>query len=565
MTNDGNLLREYSERNSERAFAELVQRHVDFVYGVALRQLDGNVHRAKDVVQCVFADLARKAGPLSDRVTLVGWLHISVHHAAAQLRRSEQRRKRREEEAHIMQEHLRESASQPDWEHLRPVLDTAISELSDPDREAVLLRFFEQRPFAEIGATLQIGEEASRKRVARALDRLHSQLARRGITSTAAAIGTLLANQIAIAAPAGFATAVTSAALAAGATGSGISTTVGLLKFMSTTKIITTAATVIAFIALGSAVYQANASRESAAELVAIGKERDDLRARLSSADKKIQQTQQESAAIQKREDSAPKPSKVTETQNSRPTTAPTSARDYILDHPETHANYVQQETLRAKAKFERFFQVAGLSTEQQTEFLKQMKANAEAKLDLMVAARAQGFGSSDVPQDPQAALQLANLEKETDANAQKRLQDALGADLYKQYREYSNTIPERNVVGQLASQLYYNDAPLTREQADQLTQILAENRFSRQSNVIGGVTITPQVYSAARLQAAQQGSSLDWNAPITDAAFARAQTVLAPSQMAALREVQAQQTVQLQLAPPLPRMPVIPKPSGNK
>jgi len=86
MTNDGNLLREYSERNSEQAFAELVQRHVDFAYGVALRQLDGNVHSAKDVVQCVFADLARKAEPLSDRATLVGWLHISVHHAAAQLR-----------------------------------------------------------------------------------------------------------------------------------------------------------------------------------------------------------------------------------------------------------------------------------------------------------------------------------------------------------------------------------------------------------------------------------------------------------------------------------------------
>lgn len=167
MKNDGELLWDYFRHGDEEAFSSLVSRHINFVYATALRQLAGDVHRARDVSQCVFVDLAGKAEHLAARSTLVGWLHISVHHAAAQLRRNEQRRQAREKEAHIMENNLRAHGDQADWERLRPVLDTAISELTDTDREAVLLRFFEQRPLAEIGAILHVSEEAARKRVVR--------------------------------------------------------------------------------------------------------------------------------------------------------------------------------------------------------------------------------------------------------------------------------------------------------------------------------------------------------------------------------------------------------------
>ena len=76
MTNDSDLLRQYVESASEAAFAELVRRHVDFVYGVALRHA-GGTHRAEDVVQLVFVDLARKAGALSRRPDVVGWLYTN--------------------------------------------------------------------------------------------------------------------------------------------------------------------------------------------------------------------------------------------------------------------------------------------------------------------------------------------------------------------------------------------------------------------------------------------------------------------------------------------------------
>src|SRR5262245_19666298 len=123
MTSDCELLRRYAETRSEEAFVELVRRHLDLVYSAALRQVNGDAHLAQDVAQTVFADLARKAGPLSRRSVLTGWLYTSTHFAAAKVVRAGRRRHVREQEAHNMRELLHEAAPGPDWDKLRPVLD----------------------------------------------------------------------------------------------------------------------------------------------------------------------------------------------------------------------------------------------------------------------------------------------------------------------------------------------------------------------------------------------------------------------------------------------------------
>src|SRR5476651_1834177 len=123
MNDDAALLRRYSGDRDEGAFAELVQRHLALVYGAALRQLGGATHRAEEVTQSVFTDLARKASSLARRDDLAGWLYTSTHFAAAKLKRAEQRRQTREQEAHTMHELLSGSPSEADWERLRPVLD----------------------------------------------------------------------------------------------------------------------------------------------------------------------------------------------------------------------------------------------------------------------------------------------------------------------------------------------------------------------------------------------------------------------------------------------------------
>src|SRR5436190_6281619 len=155
MNSDCDLLRRYAETNSEESFAELVRRHLDLVYSAALRQVNGDAHLAEDVTQTVFTDLARKAESLSRRSVLTGWLYTSAHFAAAKAVRTECGQRAREQEALTMRE-LDDPTPDLDWSRLRPVLDEALHELKEADREAILLRYFEKRQLAEIGARLGV-------------------------------------------------------------------------------------------------------------------------------------------------------------------------------------------------------------------------------------------------------------------------------------------------------------------------------------------------------------------------------------------------------------------------
>src|SRR5438093_268951 len=75
MNESGQLLRAYAERNDEEAFGELVRRHINVVYGAALRQTGGDTALAEDITQTVFTDLARKSKALSPEILLGGWLY----------------------------------------------------------------------------------------------------------------------------------------------------------------------------------------------------------------------------------------------------------------------------------------------------------------------------------------------------------------------------------------------------------------------------------------------------------------------------------------------------------
>ncbi|MEO5957904.1 MAG: sigma-70 family RNA polymerase sigma factor [Opitutaceae bacterium] len=252
MNDDAILLRRYTEEGSESAFAELVRRHVDLVYGAALRRTGGDAHRAGDVAQQVFTTLARQARKLARHPSLSGWLHTATRNAALNLMISEQRRKTREREVQTLELTVATGEPAPDWDRLRPVLDTAIDELAEADRAAVVLRFLEQRPFAEIGAALHVTEDAARVRTQRALDKLRAGLARHGITSTSAALAALVAGQPAISAPAGLAASLASTAVASVATGAGLAGTT-LALFMNLK--IASSLVLTAVVAFGSGIY----------------------------------------------------------------------------------------------------------------------------------------------------------------------------------------------------------------------------------------------------------------------------------------------------------------------
>jgi RNA polymerase sigma factor (sigma-70 family) len=223
MNDDAELLRRYVENRSEAAFAAVVQRHLPLVYATALRRVGNDAHLAQDVAQTVFADLARKAPSLKNHTSLAGWLYSSAQLASAAVVRRERRRKIRESNAYSIESMATEQTPETDWTKIRPVLDTAMAELRADDREAVLLRFFQQRSFAEVGAALRTSEEAARKRVDRALDKLRAVLAKYGVASTSAVLATALMAAI-TPMPSALNATVTHAALqsAAVTSGSGI-------------------------------------------------------------------------------------------------------------------------------------------------------------------------------------------------------------------------------------------------------------------------------------------------------------------------------------------------------
>lgn len=238
MNDDATLLRRYADEGSEAAFTELVRRHVDLVYGAALRRTGGDAHRSADVAQQVFTRLARHARKLSRHTALGAWLHTATRNAALNLMISEKRRQARETEALALHPAGASGGTSPDWERLRPLLDAAIDELPEADRAAVVLRFLEHHPFARIGEALRVSEDAARMRTERALEKLRAALARRGVTSTAAALGMLVSSQPVVSAPAGLVATLAVQSMAAAGPGIFVST---LFSFMST-KIIATAA-----------------------------------------------------------------------------------------------------------------------------------------------------------------------------------------------------------------------------------------------------------------------------------------------------------------------------------
>ena len=219
MIDSQKLLAEYVQTGSEAAFRDLVTRHINLVYSAALRLVEGDTHRAEDVAQTVFVDLAGRARTLLPDVVIGGWLHRHTCFVAAKTMRGERRRQSRERQA-IEMNQLQDNSG-ADFSTIAPILDDAINELNEADRTAILLRFFEERDFRSVGESLGSNEDAARMRVNRALEKLESLLKHRGVTTSAAVLAaTLCANAVQVA-PLGLATTISAAAIA----GTGIAAT----------------------------------------------------------------------------------------------------------------------------------------------------------------------------------------------------------------------------------------------------------------------------------------------------------------------------------------------------
>ena len=250
---DSQLLKAYLENRSEPVFAELVRRYTDLVYSAALRMVC-DPHLAQDVTQSTFVALAKQAAEIKERPALCGWLHQTARNIAAQTVRTDVRRRAREEESATMNEppandHNREIA----WEEIAPHLDSALGELGEADREALMLRYFQNKPFHAIGFVLGVSDDAAQKRVTRALERLRESFVKRGVTISAGGLAVVISANAVQAAPTGLAASISVVSLAQTA----VSTTVvAASKTIAMTTIQKTLVTATVAVLAGAGLYQ---------------------------------------------------------------------------------------------------------------------------------------------------------------------------------------------------------------------------------------------------------------------------------------------------------------------
>ncbi len=190
---DWQQLKRFLDTGAEGEFEPLVRRHMNLVYSAALKMLPAHRDHVDDVTQTVFADLVKKARSISPQMSIAGWLYRHTYFVSSDLKRAERRHRQREQQA-VEMNAIDSSGSEP------PVpsedLHHAMNELSESDRDALVLRFLKERDLKSVGEALGITEDTAQKRVSRALEKLRAILERRGIRASIAGLTACLAQQI---------------------------------------------------------------------------------------------------------------------------------------------------------------------------------------------------------------------------------------------------------------------------------------------------------------------------------------------------------------------------------
>ncbi len=199
---DQDLLREFSRNGCNQAFGCIVERYSGLVFGVAMRCTHDR-QIAEEVAQNVFLILARKSKSLEPG-KLAGWLHRTAVLESRNLNRKEANTKRKE--AALIQFEVDETeGSRDSIDEVGPLLDEAIDSLSSKEHTALSLRFFDEKSYKDIGKVLGKSEEAVRKLLTRALEKLRRNLQRKGFMLSTTALSAFLAHDVAKAdAPPGF-------------------------------------------------------------------------------------------------------------------------------------------------------------------------------------------------------------------------------------------------------------------------------------------------------------------------------------------------------------------------
>lgn len=434
---DQQLLQHYVVERSEAAFAELTRRHVDLVYSAAFR-LVGEDSAAKDVAQSVFVAMARNAATLRSHPVLAGWLHTTARNLSANVIRAEARRRAREQEAATMNT-LLGPGSETDWQHIAPLLDEAIGQLSDEDRDAVVFRYFERKSAREMAQTLGISDDAAQKRVSRAVERLRQILSRNGVSVGTGGLVALISAHAVQAAPAGLAIAIASAASLAGTAvlTSSVATTTTTIAMTTLQKTIVA----VAVISLaGVAVYEGR-------QVGQLRQENQSLRQQLAAVEGQIDElrtardaSRTQIAALQERlaKSNTPPTSEVLKLRSQvgalrqeKTEIGSKSALSKITADPETRKAIREQQRMGMSAVYSGLVKKLQLPPETAGQFKDLLADHVMENIELITQSL----------RDKTSGPELEQAFAIQDSRLHEKLGELLGPDGLSQYKDYSKSL----------------------------------------------------------------------------------------------------------------------------
>ena len=514
--NDLELLKEYADRNSEEAFSALVARHINLVYSAAFRQV-GNRQEAEEVTQAVFVVLARKSRTLRQGTVLSGWLYQTARLTGANSLRREIRRQHREQQAY-MQSTLNEP--EPDaWGQVGPLLEQAMSGLSEADRNAIVLRYFEDKQLKEVGAALGTTDDAAKMRINRALEKLRTFFLKRGVTLSATALGAAISAHSIEAAPAGLSTAVVAAACQGSAlTASTLTLAKGTLKIMAWTKV---------NLAIGI-----GAAAVIALQWNQIATQKQEVAALQNQFEQASRQAETQQAAIKRLEkQEAPAPSKEAsqlERANAKLAARNAALRASLAAAPPSASGgntlakiFNDPDMMKAMEGMQ-----AQIVKKQYAALVKQLNLTPDQRdafygllINQATNAQALGLQMLSGTNNPDAAKAVTALQKTMDD----QLQSLLGENGYAQYKDYQTGMSDRAMLEQMQGD--FADNPLSEDQQQRLLQLMKTQREA---------TSPPSPTGAATLQdkAAMMTQQMQYQEDINQRVLQQAGDFLSPEQV---------------------------------
>ncbi len=205
----------------------------------------------------------------------------------------------------------------------------------------------------------------------------------------------------------------------------------------------------------------------------------------------------------------------------------PAAIMDKLMQNPEFAEAMRLQQNAHLDSRYAALFAQLNLPPAQLAQLKDLLSERQNVRRDVFTAARAEGLGRGN-REEIRDIIQATQDEIDAD------IRSTIGAQAFATLERYEQTDNERRLVSSLADRLSYSGSPLNPAQSDALVTLLAET-----GAIPGGAAVwAGELGPGGRISS----DASNRTTAVTDEVIARAQGILSPDQLDALRAIQAEQ-----------------------